>query len=424
MSEELNNIDQLIGNGATQMDFEFKPAYWSEMETLLNAQSKKKIAAWLFFSVACFALFVLLSGLMYHFNNQTAYKYTSIFKRRERIKMQANTQIEFAQIKKTLVNAKPAYLQNSKQNNRTELHNENSKNIPLTNDGENNGAKKESDKTLNRIRTSALSLKKNKVLTAPDINQSFSQRIIAKKEVKKNTPVADKTSFQVDNMNVPNIALMQANKQLLLPIKIKRSKPRFAHTFLAEFGMGYGANSLSSSRFGGEKIHLGLVYQLQKANWGLKTGIHASWNSVEGLNYLKRQKIYGFSSNFVSSQLNYRALVNLNIPAEVIYTFQNNTFGAGLQLNVLMATTSKVRNWTENNMSSKYEWNYSNNLKPITVSAVIDYTYQFNNRWRLGAAFSYMLTPIASNNEKVFRNKQFKLFSGQIFVQYDLKIFH
>lgn len=406
MSEKMNNIEQMASN----MDFEYKEAYWEEMAAILDANATKKAPLWLFFASACFGIFLVLSALVYFTNNYTYSNY----------KMFSQSQLaSISQNSHNPINGADNLSKNSSilsVKNKTKQGNNNIN----TNDALHTAPKNNSDNTRKQT-----NYEQNKVNTQPKTTK-LNQSLVEQDQFTGNNPeklnLPHVNAAKVDPMKIINFNTT-TTAPLIQSVDILNYRPKLNHRLLVELGAGYGSNSFSSFHFGGEKIHLGLVYQLQKFNWGFKTGMHVSWNAVSGLNYLERQKIYGFSSEYVSSQLNYRAIVNLNIPLEATYTFRRNTLGVGAQLNVLMATTSKVRNWTENKLSAAFEWNYSNNLRPVSVAIIADYTYQLSNRWRLGAAFSYMLTPIASNNNQVFRNKQFKLFSGQIFVQYDLKLF-
>ena len=456
MSENINDMDQLLDEKISAMKFEFKDAYWTEMEALLNQQKRKKgIFWWVFGSSTIAALTLLLFWMYFNPTNNPTNQYasetvvspqignTETLKSTPEInttelKNQKNDEVKKEEQIKTnssALTAKTSTHLNSTSSKVSKSNQSNSATITTTT----NQKVEKTDLAQNALQANNTS-NSSSLISAND-NQIQSNEIdkITKDEilVKQNERDLNKSNQQAySNLNelitatnvdqMPVLPFSSLNKNLMLPsspIELVQRKPLMTHSFFAEAGFGYGANSFSKPNFGGEKFHLGFVYQLEKANWGLKTGLNASWTSVNGLNYFSRQKIYGFSSSVVTNQLNYRSLINMVIPLEATYHIKKHMIGLGVQLNVLLTTTSKSKNWSDAQMNSKLDWNYRESLKPVSLAAVFDYTYNISKRWNIGAALSYSITPVISNDRNLFNQPLTRMFSGQLFIQYKLSNF-
>jgi|GEM_PF-5047505 len=452
MSENINDMDQLLDEKISAMKFEFKDAYWTEMEALLNQQKRKKGLFWWVFGSSTIAVLILL---LFWMNYTPANQYDSETIASQQVgnneTLKQNTEINTADLK----NQKNEEVKNEKQlkTNSSALTAKTPTNLTSKSNQSNSTSTKATQ--LNHRNISTVNQKVEKTDLAQNAlqvnNTSNSSNLISANDNQIHPNELDKTSANevndkpiIENTNqlvtstnnqliiapgvdqMPILPFSSLNKNLMIPlspIELVQRKPLMTHSFFAEAGFGYGANSFSKPSFGGEKFHLGFVYQLEKANWGLKTGLNASWTSVNGLNYFSRQKIYGFSSSVVSTQLNYRSLINMVIPLEATYHIKKHMIGLGVQLNVLLTTASKSKDWSDAQMNTKLDWNYRESLKPVSLAAVFDYTYNISKRWNIGAAFSYSITPVISNERNLFNQPLTRMFSGQLFIQYKLSNF-
>jgi hypothetical protein len=462
MSENINDMDTLLNEKISAMKFEFKDAYWAEMEVLLDQQKSKKGFFWWIFGSTTIALLTLSLFWIYvvptnqysservitqQTENIETFKSNSEMNTTD-LKNQKNDHLNSVNVEKEeqIKTNSSAQVTTSPKSNRNKIASSNkavSSNVDklsytnsVTVATKTNQKSEKNELAQNSLEKKSISnlIAANEHQIQPDelAKTSKNEVIVQQKErsIESSNQLAHSTTNAsiiapgVDQM--PILPFPSLNKNLLIPsspIELAQRKPLMTHSFFAEAGIGYGANRFSKLNFGGEKVHLGFVYQLEKANWGLKTGLNVSWTSVNGLNYFSSHKIYGFSSRIVSNQLNYRSLTNLNIPLEATYHIKKHTIGLGVQLNVLLTTASKSRNWSDAQMNTKLEWNYRENLKPVSLAAVFDYTYNITKRWNIGAAFSYSITPILVNEQRVFSNQLARMFSGQLFIQYKLNFF-
>ena len=92
-NEDINKYDQLIDSKAAEMQFEFKEAYWTEMEALLNQKERKKGFFWWIFSAGAFAV---IAGSLFLVNGNTKTASTTL--------QRQSTQI--AQVKSSLLEDK------------------------------------------------------------------------------------------------------------------------------------------------------------------------------------------------------------------------------------------------------------------------------------------------------------------------------
>ena len=458
MSENINDMDQLLDEKISNMKFEFKDAYWTEMEALLDQQKRKKGLLWWVFGSAMLTTLVLLLFWMYFIpTNKLTNQYASETIMYQQKENNETLKSNVTTINHDLNNQKKDEVKKEEQiKTNISVHSTNTTKLNQNQTASNKVAKlnysnsatiaTNTNQKVEKINLSQNNLQTNNTsnsssLISADENQIQSNEIarIPKDEVlmkqnerdlNKSNQIAHSKPNElivapvIDQMSV--LPFSNLNKSLIIPsnsIEIIKRNPLTSHSFFAEAGVGYGSNSFSKPNYGGEKVHLGFVYQLEKANWGLKTGLNASWTSVNGLNYSSRQKIYGFSSSIVTNQLNYRSLINMVIPLEATYHIKKHMIGLGVQLNVLLTSTAKAKDWSEDQLNTKLQWNYRESLKPVSLAAVFDYTYNIAKRWNIGASFSYSITPVLSNEQRVFNDQISRMFSGQLFIQYKLNNF-
>lgn len=454
MSEGINDMDQLLDEKISAMKFEFKDAYWTEMEALLDQQKRKKGLFWWVLGSATLVTLTLLFFLVYFIpTNQYASETIASQQKENNETLKSNvTTINYdlnnqkkdevkeeEQIKTNIsVHSTNTIKLNHNQTASNKVTKSNHSNFAAIVTNTNQKVEK-TDISQNNLQTnntssssSLISVNKNKI-QLDELARIPKDEVLLKqneRDVEEMNQIAHSNPNELivtPGVNqMPILSFSSLNKNLMIPstpIELVQRKPLMTHSLFAEAGVGYGTNSFSKPNFGGEIVHLGFVYQLEKANWGLKTGLNVSWTSVNGLNYSSRQKIYGFSSSIVTNQLNYRSLINMAIPLEATYHIKKHTIGLGVQLNVLLTSTAKAKDWSENQLNTKLQWSYRESLKPVSLAAVFDYTYNITRRWNIGAAFSYSITPVLANEQRVFSDQISRMFSGQLFIQYKLNNF-
>jgi hypothetical protein len=418
MNTEKDDLDKILDEKISHIQFEYKESYWTEMEALLSKQNRSFGILWWGSSIAFLSMLLLIlfypriHSQYYPMDNQLVHSMV-VKNSAQPLHKVSNTPVE---------NVAAMVVKGNKFNHRVSASKSDIHNVKNLTAGRQNF---DESKLSNATEKHFNKVSKIENVYNPEQKNDFSENLVAELD---ETNIEREKNMEVEPNTVETLpirTLPEAFSQGIFPAlqTLTNLKPTLSHYLVLEFGAGYGTNAFSATRCGGEVAHIGLVYRFEKRNWGLKTGVNTSWSSVKGLNYMQRQKVYGFSSSVVSSGINYRSIVNLEIPLELSYHLKKHFIGLGLKAGILLSTISKTKNWTDISMSAKTQWNYVDGLCPISASIMADYAFQIAKRWTLGAQFSYNLTSLTSKRAINLVNLPLRQFQAQFIVQYDLNIF-
>lgn len=384
-----NHIDDFAKNEVEGMTFEFKDAYWNEMEALLDKEtkSKKRIIFWWFSGIASVlvvAFGVYLWNNSYQNNNQIASNDGRTIDSVDESKS-STEQIQHQEI--------VVFEQDNSQNMLVDdntLSNQVSDQINQSNVNKVGHTKSMNNNTQNSHSDSKLPLDGNEIVqTDNKQNESVNS---------DNIILNDVAQFKSDEFIEPlekrNIYEVETEETEFSPLEVNNKIKYKSLTSNVEIlgGLGYGMNSAKNSHSAnGMSGTLGLQFNLEYGRLAFKTGLSFGLNGINGFRYKETKRIYGFSSQEVVNEINYNSMLSASIPLYLGYSGVKHSFSAGMKLNLLLNANGKVNTWNGEGNSTN-SWGYSNGLNNTWLTAGADYFYKLNRRFSVGLMIDFDLT--------------------------------
>jgi len=414
MSQE-NEFDNAFKERLSNMDFEFKDAYWTEMSALMDGKRKRRGLLFWWISMGSVAAIVLLFGAIYFVNSKDS---------KSQI-LTANQQVFDASATKRLNQVNR--LANSK-NSENEMDQYSYKMV-IT-----GGA--------NQVNASTNDRRGNSEKTQqPQANQHWnmnnqnneSQTNQQQNQTHQRPNETENAALGNNNMDFQNLDFI-ANKMIYSTFdgfdkssnlaQIKTNYQPVTTFWNSHVGIVVGATfgqSLNdnSGSVGGLGTHAGLrFYFATKKGFMLNTGLSLGTNQIKGLQYQEMSKIYGFTQYEVVNTIKYNSMLSAYIPIFVGYEGSRFAVAGGLRLNYIMNTKGKVYTW-DNTIYDQNIWGYANGIKYFNMAAGIEASYRIARRWDIGTSLDLDLSSRSEENSNLI-SPNAQLWQAGFFVKYRL----
>jgi len=214
------------------------------------------------------------------------------------------------------------------------------------------------------------------------------------------------------------LANLDKAEQELAVFNQRRVRPE--HGFSLDFGLSfaepYQGNTSSSNRFS-----LGAMYNLDYNNIILRTGMGITVERSSNLSVREESMVYSYTATKYENVLDYKMFTELYIPLEIGYRFNNTTFGAGAQLNVLLGTRmSHIEKINDEVINDRILNNRTEGLNSITGGAYLWIQQHLNTRLMAGVRIGRNIgSRIEDSNYLHDVSRPTPIF-GQIYVSYQL----
>ena len=420
MSQD-NKFDNAFQERIKDLDFEFKEAYWDEMEALMDKRTKKRGALlWWISGVSLASL--LLAGTFFFTtqNNKAGSKIAQIDKVQEFENSDDtpdNNESKFSEQDKT---ASELYEQNDTSS---------SDNRPIENVAQHKQ---------NTISESS------KNASAPKANPSKSPENNSITNNNRDNLVTSNNSVKTSRSSKSSTQAISENELPKITDELRTLYPKFAqsleieHAPLAEMpsesihlrtwdshvAILVGANHGQSLKtdegtVGGLGTHWGLrFYFAHKKGFQLNTGLSFGVNSIRGLAYEETRKVFGFTQYDLVNTIQYNSMLTANIPLYMGYESYKFSVAGGLRLNYIMNTRGVVHTW-DNSVVDQNVWGYAHGIKYFNLACGIESSYRIARRWDLGISFDMDLSSRSEENNDLI-SPEARLWQAGFFIKYRL----
>lgn len=367
MNTEDKDIDRIFREAANEMSVPFHESYWDEIEALLPTNPTRKRGVW-FWSVAA-SLAIILTVLGW---NQFANKSNS-----EEIKY-ASTRLE----KKDHTQSKSLEKASQRSNQQKEKN-------------QNLNGKKSTENFISKSLLSTHTYSQNKdALKRTNSSVIESQKIKLLNENRDELTHNDRAKEQVNNLNLNKLNKLEqietvlAQQTSVLP-NFKKSK----NTIYVE-AFGGVAQALTQSEPASPSLTYGIGAGIShKINsFALRAGINLRALNTNNTEIKRNSKVYSFSSVQFQQNLNYGQMYYADIPLEIAYTKEKQSFYIGVSPSVLLTSRLKFETRQDEALTDKgAAWNQSLGLNRFHLNAVLGYELELQKHWSAGARISNAL---------------------------------
>lgn len=387
MSWTDKELDELFKDVDTGQSFEYKVAYFKDIEAQLPVNNRKKIGLIWFWGGASLILIIFSTLFLLDKNKKSE------------VQLAYRSAVGFKNSKETTYPLNKIIVRATKGDNRTK------RDVFMDNVSQSIGLK-----TQNKIDDKCESEQKTEKSALNFENVVFEERG-ALNQLIESVNVGSLNIAHVQTLNPLSTELVTSEFSYSL---LKRSKSKF----YVEFVGGIGQSPIRSSENGSAKSlswGLGGGYIYAKNNWSLSAGAGVGELYFDNLFIKERSTIYGFGVNTFDNHYQFTSLFKLDLPLNFSYKFGSHELNAGLNTSVPLFTKVsfvEIKDGQENGNGKSFSTT-SPYFRKVFFEPSIGYRFELENNWSIGAALkAQIINPLGSDRIKGDRSKM--PLSGQI----------
>ncbi len=424
-------FDNTFKERINQMDFEFKEAYWDEMEALLDNKKKKRGALFWWISSLSVASILFAATLFFIPNNAKNKTQNAATKSEKSVEKNQSEQVSMESLDTTETKEHDLPHKEDLGTNAEFSEVENTTLQESNNRKQQYGNQKSYHKQTN---TTTAQNTKNQVPSSNLADQSPESTLNALTSIaqaKTNTTDHETTFTENQKLTheklerLPNAAVDLATENKQHSTAQPGDKPEVTNrSWESHVGILAGANfgqsvKTSEGTVGGLGSHWGLrFYFAHKKGLQLNTGLSFGVNSINGLKYEEHRKVFGFTQYDLVNTIHYQSMLTAHVPLYVGYEGAKFSVAGGLRLNYIMNTKGKVYTW-DNAVYDQNIWGYAHGIKYFNMACGFETTYRLARRWDAGASFDLDLSSRSEENNNLI-SPEARLWQAGIFIKYRL----
>ena len=409
---QVNDFDKLFKERSDQMDFEFKDAYWTEMETLLDRKKKKRRA--LFWWLSGSSVSAVLLGLVMTYATSLD-KSNSISLIKSVNQTSENLERNSDYIKRKSLNT----INDSKKIAQEGLMKNNKK-----------LQKSKSDLFNHSKPSSSFSGNSLKISKQPKIQEHYHDDLKATSEQDQDINSSQSANSMplnielLDEVSLEPLFMLYCNdldqKQQKLAVFTNQKLDK--RTWESHTGIILGTNHGQSfdtqeGKVGGMGAQCGLrFYFAHEKGFQLSTGLSFGINAIKGLKFEEKRKIYGFTEYNLVNTIYYNSMLTAHVPIYLGYQGEKIGVSGGLRLNYIMNTRGKVHTW-DNSIIEQNIWGFAHGIKFFNLACGFESTYRIARHWDLGLSFDFDLSSRSEENNDLV-SPEAKLWQSGLFIKY------
>ena len=422
MSWSDQEIDKVFKENADANSFEYKEAYWNEMEALLPKSGGKDFL-WMFTSFAFIGL-LLTAGVVGENRMATINEGQATLIAERSIEMSdefRNTQdskITNSSIEENL----PGIIgrENDSKEDETEFINRGTENENLL----------QNDKlSIFEVDLIDQTIPANsEELNNPSINKKVSglnNNISSDKERLANILALDLMVVSPIGALAPkphgNVEGEYVNKSILssqLPI-VAPIKPIQTKFYIAALG-GVSQSMITPSSKVSSSLGLGAGLQLRKGSFLFNVGLNGTVCIHNDIVLSRESKVYGFGSTYYRSELKYNHIYSLEGDFSVGYQLRKSIFSIGIRPSYVVGTKVGMRmQENESEFVQEKHYGYLEGINRLGLKPMIGYAYKFGAGLSLGINLGVQLTPLVMDEYVNGMSNKFPI-DGQLILKKSL----
>lgn len=345
------DIDQLFKNSSEKLSFEYKDAYWKEMEALLPP--KKKDGFFWLFTASSFAV-LLLIGIFY---SPVKVEHSSIANTSKEQKPKEKYVASFSQEKK-------------ERKKHSDLHSNNTQNATPqkreTNTLSNNSLEKSSKNTPD--------LNVSKLSVTP--SQNTEKRL-------KNSPTNQKKVISVNRLPLREWKTKQEKN--IIPIHPATKTPPIQTRLYIEGALGISQSLITPNKKIGGLYGLGFGVQIRKSRWNFTIGVNGTIGSHNDIRLTRTAKQYSFGSTEVRYDFYYRQLFSVEGNFSVGALFGKHELSLGISPSFMVSNKIELKRGLKGGVVEESSFlGYMEGINRWNLKPTFGYAYHFNRGWQVG----------------------------------------
>lgn len=384
-------IDKLFKDNANNSSFEYKEAYWKEMEAMLPSNSGKGLlwttTAVLFIGVLGITSFVNKAET--NTNNPILASTQSLNDNSEELSTAQTTNgkisndndnVESSELNVKSVSENSVLVEEELINAAGEVQ---EIETTYTIENINNRKVKSNAKNISVINNpeDAVSIRENVEQNSRE--NEFLSTQIPQKNSSKSTGIG--TDKHIGNLDTKELLSIENEAVQNLASFNHNVKTSLRSSFYIQ-ALGGGSQSLiSPSEKQSYSMGVGFGMNMNKGHFVFGAGINGIWAVHNDLILSREAKIYGFGSEVHRYELKYKEMFSLEADLSLGYQFGGSTVRVGVRPSFLIGTKVNYQsNIDENDSDTEEFYGYSEGVNRLGLKPTLGYSYEFRNGVSLG----------------------------------------
>ncbi len=417
-----HNFDNAFKEKLSQLDFEFQDAYWDEMEALLTAKKKKSgLLFWWITGLSVASVVLATTALLLHSGNSEVQTKSMLHNSKRSASTidktaEVNVIAEYdSQINKSSkaesatfeasneTQYAPANLQPKHAANQTSISKHAAANTTTVSNRINVGQSNSGKSELNSAQ--------NKIERLPEFTPTIDENV----QFNLESLIVLSPMTQEQNTNLDSEISSLANPNLETP-HIRNWHSHVGVIGAANYGQSF---KTTEGRVGGLGSQLGLrFYFAHRSGFQLNTGLSFGVNSIDGLVFEEKRKVFGFAQYDLVNTIYYKRMLTAHVPLYLGYEGYKFSVAGGLRLNYIMNTQGRVFTW-DNTVVDQNIWGYAHGIKYFNLAAGLEASYRISRRFDLGMTLDFDLSSRSQENNDLI-SPEARLWQTGVFVKYRL----
>ena len=427
MSWSDKEIDKVFKENADAKSFEYKDAYWNEMEALLPKSTGKDFL-WMFTSFAFIGL-LLTAGVVGEMR-MTAMNESQSMLIAERSNGASD---EINDVQSSELDESSIQLDNSVKVSEADVSEE------FEAVFEDSGSENDNSSGLENENASNTGdhLNRQTTVTGFEDTEGISDTSISEESLAKNTDsssekerlaetsvLSQEVLSPIDVLslkpygNVESIYIERAITSSELPV-IALVKPVQTKLYIAALG-GVSQSMITPSDKVSSSFGLGAGVQLRKGSFLFNVGLNGTVGIHNDIVLSRESKVYGFGSTYYRSELNYNHIYSLEGDFSIGYQLRKSIFSIGVRPSYVMGTKVGMRmQENESDFIQENHYGYMEGINILGVKPMFGYAYKFGSGLSLGINVGVQLTPLVMDEYVNGMSNKFPI-DGQLILKKSL----
>ncbi len=417
-----NDIDNLFKEKAASSSFEYKDAYWKEMEAMLPKNNAKDFlwmaTSVLFIGLVSFSFFTTKQHIS-KLNSPTVLADNSVELTKENSQESAtnktsnprtnDSQNTMASESTSSTAITPSNKNTFSQANQNNVH-EDKKSFAQRNTSVKNQPFQKTIEKTNLISSPNESMVTFSETTANKREQAHNStenieelsNSVLHEDVSSGLTLKDLTLIPQRNADNSSIPL-----QTPLPIR---------NQFYAQLLGGISQSMVIPSSETNYNIGVGVGFQMNKGNFRINTGLNGLWGFHNNLLLTRQAKVYSFGSEIVQYELKYKEIFSLEADLSIGYQFSKHIIRVGVRPSFIVGTKVGYREKVGNDELAENFYGITQGIQRFGIKPMLGYTYLLKKDFSIGFNIGMQLMPLIDEKFVSGLNRTAPI-DGQLFIR-------
>jgi len=417
-----NDIDNLFKEKAASSSFEYKDAYWKEMEAMLPKNNGKD-----FLWMATSGIFIALVSFTLFSTKQDGHNLNSTSVLADK---SVEMTKEISQESTSNKSSKP--LTNDSQNtllsesnstkSRTPSNKNNFPKVSQNNFSKENktsfqqnssGKKQDFQERIEQTNTNSSPIK-SMVSFSETKNSERNQTLYSKQNIEELSTSVQQEEVS-SGLTLSDLTLLPLQNEINSNAPLQSPLP-VRSQFYAQLLGGISQSMVIPSSEINYNIGLGVGFQMNKGKFRFNTGLNGLWGFHNNLVLTRQAKVYSFGSETVKYELKYKEIFSLEAELSIGYQFSKHIIKVGVRPSYIVGTKVGYREEDETHENNENYFGLTKGIQLFGIKPMLGYTYLLKQDFSIGVNIGMQLMPLIDENFVVGLNRSFPI-DGQIFIR-------